>query len=74
MPGQRATLMAMRMPHTSLIERGWSTLRAIGPQLEIVLLPGGLLILFVLLVVGRSKVLGSRSRSAPTEACMARRQ
>ena len=47
------------MPHTSLLERAWSTLRVIGPQLETVLLPGGLLILFVLLVVGRRKALGT---------------
>jgi hypothetical protein len=45
------------MPHISLIERAWSTLRAMGPHLGIVLLPGGLLILFVLLVVGRRNAL-----------------
>jgi hypothetical protein len=46
------------MPHITLIERAWSALRAMGPQLGIVLLPGGLLILFVLLVVGRRNALG----------------
>jgi hypothetical protein len=48
------------MPHPSLIERAWSALRAMGPQLETVLLPGGLLILFVLLIVGRRKTFGTR--------------
>jgi hypothetical protein len=43
----------MRIPHFSLIERAWSALRTFGPHLGIVLLPGGLLILGVLLIVER---------------------
>jgi hypothetical protein len=31
----------------------WSVLRSAGPLLEIVLLPGGVLMLFVLLMMGR---------------------
>jgi hypothetical protein len=51
--GYRVTLERMRMPHFSLIERAWSALRTFGPHLGMVLLPGGLLILCVLLVVER---------------------
>jgi hypothetical protein len=52
-PGYRVTLERMRMPYFSLIERAWSALRTFGPHLAMVLLPGGLLILCVLLVVER---------------------
>jgi hypothetical protein len=48
------------MPHFSLIERAWSALRSFGPYLGIVLLPGGLLILCVLLVVERRNAISFR--------------
>ena len=50
----------MRIPHFNLIERAWSALRTFGPHLGIVLLPGGLLILCVLLVVERRNALHFR--------------
>ena len=61
-PGYRVTLERMRMPHFSFIERAWSALRTFGPHLGMVLLPGGLLILCVLLVVERRNAIAFLGR------------
>jgi hypothetical protein len=48
----------MQMPHINLLERTSSTLRAAAPYLGILLLPGGLLILCLLLVLNRRDAIG----------------
>ena len=51
-------LTLMQMPHINLLERTSSTLRAAAPYLGILLLPGGLLILCLLLVLNRRDAIG----------------